>query len=72
MPDSSRGRPECTNYNPDLAEIDADAERGLDRLLAPAGRRDLDRVGAGIFVELVEFEIAVVVGWSSRRPSGRP
>src|SRR5262245_66340670 len=46
---------------PDLAEIDAVSKTGFDRFFAPALRRYLDDVRARAFVELVEFEIAVVV-----------
>src|SRR5262245_47635553 len=47
--------------HPDLAKVDTGAELRLDGLaLAAVG--DLDRVGARVLVELVEFEVAVVVG----------
>src|SRR5271170_1976831 len=46
---------------PDLAEIDADAEIGLQNL-GPAAGVDLQRVAARILVEPVEFEIAVIIG----------
>src|SRR5262245_7921276 len=46
---------------PDLAEIDAGPETGFDRFFAPALRRYLDDVRARALVELVEFEIAIVV-----------
>src|SRR5580700_4987272 len=50
---------------PDLAQIDAGAERGLERPGAAAGE-NLHGVAAGILVELVEFEIAVIVGGGHR------
>src|SRR5579883_1247086 len=45
----------------DLAEADAVAELRVDDLLRPPRRLDLERVGAGILVEVVELEVAVVV-----------
>src|SRR6266446_8746501 len=45
----------------DLAEIDTDAEPRLDGFRCPALRLDLDRVGAGILIESIEFEVAVIV-----------
>src|SRR5580692_1973405 len=45
----------------DLAEIDAGAEVGFYGLGAAAGE-NLHRIAAGILVELVEFEVAVIVG----------
>src|SRR5579872_1691189 len=45
---------------PDLAQIDADAETGFDGL-RPATGENLHRVAAGILVETIEFEIAVIV-----------
>src|SRR5712671_7486349 len=57
---SCRGHGPST-LQPDLAQIDALAELRLDRLPGPAGRLDLDRIGAGALVELVELEIPVVV-----------
>src|SRR5258705_1319834 len=57
---SCRGHGRST-LQPDLAQIDALAELRLDRLPGPAGHLDLDGVGAGAFVELVELEIPVVV-----------
>src|SRR5215467_15042555 len=46
---------------PDLAEIDAGPETRFDGFLAPARRRYFNQVRARAFVELVEFEIAIVV-----------
>src|SRR5215813_871209 len=46
---------------PDLAEIDAGPETGFDRFFAPALRRYLDDVRARALVELVEFEIAIII-----------
>src|SRR5215469_15480362 len=46
---------------PDLAEIDAGPETRFDGFLVPALRRYLDDVRARALVELVEFEIAIVV-----------
>src|SRR2546428_9906456 len=46
---------------PDLAEIDAGAEIGFDRFLGDSPDGNLDEVAAGILVELVEFEVAVIV-----------
>src|SRR5262249_26780689 len=45
----------------DLAEIDARPEACLDGPGAPPCGRNLDEIGAGIFVEPVELEVAVVV-----------
>src|SRR5262245_34850423 len=45
----------------DLAEVDAHTKLGLDSLLAMALGLDLDDISAGILVELVKFEVAVVV-----------
>src|SRR6516225_5246913 len=45
----------------DLAEIDAGPESCFDGFLAPALRRYLDEIRARAFVELVEFEIAIIV-----------
>src|SRR5438128_3468477 len=44
----------------DLAEVDAHTEFCTDRLFAPL-RPDLDHITAGVLVELVEFEVAVIV-----------
>src|SRR5260370_5688149 len=63
-----RGKPGHDESQPYLAQIDALAELRLDRLAGPAGRLDLDRVGAGAFIEPVELEIPVVV---ARRLSHR-
>src|SRR5262245_16970686 len=46
---------------PDLAEIDAGTETGSDPFVAPALRRYLDDVRARALVELVEFEIAIII-----------
>src|SRR5262245_54364034 len=58
--------PPCTpsqrrRLQPDLAEIDARAELRLHRPLGAPGGGNLDEVGTGIFVQLVEFEVAVIV-----------
>src|SRR2546421_9758549 len=39
---------------------------GLDRFLGPSGGGNLDHVAAGILVELVELEVAVVVAGGLR------
>src|SRR6266851_7466148 len=49
-----------------LAEIDACPEPGLDTLFAAALGRYLDRIGAGVFIELVELEVAVIVAGGFR------
>src|SRR5262245_9302084 len=49
------------NLQPDFAEIDARTELRLDRPLGAAGGGNLDEVRTGILVQLVEFEVAVVV-----------
>src|SRR5262245_48681930 len=46
---------------PDLAEIDAGPETGFDGFFAPALHRYLDDVRARALVELVEFEIAIII-----------
>src|SRR5262252_8613535 len=46
---------------PDLAEIDTGPESCFDGFLAPALRRYLDEIRARALVELVEFEVAIVV-----------
>src|SRR5215475_6980955 len=46
---------------PNLAEIDAGPELRLDRLRAAALGRDLDDIFARPLVQLVEFEVAVIV-----------
>src|SRR5262245_11342146 len=46
---------------PDFAEIDAGTETGFDGFFAPALRRYLDDVRARALVELVEFEIAIII-----------
>src|SRR5258708_25764289 len=45
----------------DLAEIDAGAEVGLHGLGSAAGE-NLQHIAAGIFIEPIEFEVAVIVG----------
>src|SRR6516165_9350172 len=45
----------------DLAEIDAGPESCFDGFLAPALRRYLDEIRARAFIELVEFEVAIVI-----------
>src|SRR5260370_11513908 len=52
--------------DPYFAEIDACPELGLDGLLAPALDRYLDDIGAGVLIELVEFEVAVVIAGGLR------
>src|SRR4051812_14876676 len=47
-----------------IAEIDADAEPGVECFL-PAFGRDFDLISPGVLCELVEFEIAIVI--SGRR-----
>src|SRR5215472_18665020 len=64
-PNAPAKRATARRLQPDLAEIDAGAERRLDGL-GPAARENLHRVAAGIFAELVEFEIAVIVGGGRR------
>src|SRR5215470_16456533 len=49
-----------TQLNSDLTQIDAFAELGVYALLL-AAFRNLDRIGAGVFLEPVKFEVAVVV-----------
>src|SRR5215469_15128365 len=46
---------------PDLAEIDAGPETRFDGFLVPALRRYLEEIRARALVELVEFEIAIIV-----------
>src|SRR5215472_7466603 len=46
---------------PDLAEIDAGPETRFDGFLVPALRRYLDQIRARALIELVEFEIAIIV-----------
>src|SRR5579863_7532852 len=48
------------SLQPDLAQIDADVEVDVYRLRSAAGE-NLHRIVAGILVELVEFEIPVIV-----------
>src|SRR5262249_23256033 len=57
----SRGRQFERRLQPDLAEIDAGPETRFDELLIPALRRYLDQIRARALVELVEFEIAIMV-----------
>src|SRR6202030_4580070 len=45
----------------DLAEVDAGAEIGFDGL-RPAAGENLHRIAAGILVESIEFEVAVIIG----------
>src|ERR1700730_11843895 len=49
-----------------LAETDACPEPGLDGLLAPALDRYLDDIGTRVLIELVEFEVAVIVALGFR------
>src|SRR5262245_17368543 len=49
----------------DLAQIDAFAKLRFDRLLL-AALADLDHIGAGVFLELVELEVAVVIACGLR------
>src|SRR5262249_4605556 len=46
---------------PALSELDAGTETGFDGFFAPALRRYLDDVRARALVELVEFEIAIII-----------
>src|SRR5262249_59508840 len=46
---------------PALSELDAGTETGFDGFFAPALRRYLDDVRARALVELVEFEVAIVI-----------
>src|SRR5215469_7035821 len=55
----------------DLAEIDAGAKVRLHGFLPTALAFDFDRVGAGTLVELVEFEVAVIVGSGLRHDGAR-
>src|SRR5690242_17164655 len=52
--------PDKPALQPDLAEIDALAEHGLDRPAAAVGG-NLHHITAGAFAEAVEFEVAVIV-----------
>src|SRR5215813_15632246 len=56
-----RARQRRRELHSNLAQIDARAEFGLDRLLPAVLVRDFDDIYARILVELVKFEVAVVV-----------
>src|SRR5262245_20149531 len=63
--------PPCTpswrrSLQTDLAEIDARAELRLHRPLGASRGGNLDEVGTGILVQLVEFEVAVIVAHGLR------
>src|SRR5215813_4841940 len=51
----------CLQLETDLTQIDACSELRLDRRLRAARGCDLDRVAAGVLLELVELEVPVIV-----------
>src|SRR3974390_2202102 len=55
-------RHHVSGLQPDLAQADARAEPRLDRFLRATSRLDLDDIDAGVLRELVELEVAKVVG----------